>query len=157
MAEKPMNLLFIFSDQHSREKIGCYGNDHILTPNIDRLAREGVRFDSAYTNCPICVPARASLATGRYVHDLRLWDNASPYIGGEQSWGHVLVRAGHKVTTVGKLHYRNTEDDTGFPDQRLPLHVRDGIGDLYGSIRRPAARKPGLGKSVSEGRAGDSS
>ena len=157
MASKPMNLLFIFSDQHSKEKTGCYGNPHIKTPNIDSLAAKGVRFTSAYTNCPICVPARASLATGQYVHRLRLWDNASPYIGGFPSWGHRLEDAGHKVTTIGKLHFRRPEDDTGFPDQRIPLHVRDGIGDLYGSVRDSEARKPGLGRSILEARPGESS
>ena len=152
-----MNLLFILSDQHSKEKVGCYGNTHIKTPNIDRLAANGVRFANAYTNCPICVPARASLATGRYVHQLALWDNASPYSGEAPSWGHRLTDSGLKVTTIGKLHYRYPEDDTGFPDQRNPLHVRDGIGDLFGSIREIDALKPGLGKSVQEARAGDSS
>jgi choline-sulfatase len=152
-----MNLLFIFSDQHSKEKTGCYGNPYVKTPNIDRLAEGGVRFTSAYTNCPICVPARAALATGRYVNQLQLWDNASPYIGGHPSWGHRLLAAGHRVTAIGKLHFRTPEDDTGFPDQRHPLHVRDGIGDLFGSIREMDARKPGLGKSVEEARPGESS
>lgn len=156
MSSKPLNVLFLFSDQHSKEKTGCYGNAHVQTPYIDALASAGVRFSNAYTNCPICVPARASLATGRYVHQLQLWDNASPYIGGTPSWGHRLLSAGRQVTTIGKLHYRYPSDDTGFPDQRSPLHVRDGIGDLFGALREPAARKPGLGRSVTEAHCGES-
>ena len=58
----PANLLFILSDQHNLRGTGCYGGDGI-TPNLDRLAAAGTRFASAYTNCPLCVPARASLAT----------------------------------------------------------------------------------------------
>lgn len=54
---KPMNLLIILSDQHSKRMLGCYGNDRVKTPNLDRLAAEGVRFDNAYCNSPICVPS----------------------------------------------------------------------------------------------------
>jgi choline-sulfatase len=60
----PKNLLFIFSDEHTQEITGCYGNPMVRTPVLDRLAAGGTRFDNAYTNCPICVPARASLAKG---------------------------------------------------------------------------------------------
>ena len=76
---KPKNLLFIISDQHNRDALGCYGHPFVQTPNLDALAARGTRFTSAYTNCPICVPARASLATGRYVHQTGHWDNAFPY------------------------------------------------------------------------------
>ena len=150
------NVLFIFSDQHSKEKTGCYGNAVIKTPNIDSLAENGVRFDNAYCNSPLCVPSRASLATGRYIHEIGAWDNASPYTGEQRSWGHRFLEEGFSVTTIGKLHFRNETDDTGFPDQRIPLHCRDGIGDLYGVLRDKKAikrslgddaRKAGLGKS----------
>ena len=67
------NTLFILSDQHTRSGLGCYGGI-AQTPNLDRLAERGTRFDTAYTNCPICVPVRASLATGRWVHQARYWD-----------------------------------------------------------------------------------
>ena len=70
---KPANLLFILSDEHSRRVLGAYGHGMIRTPNLDRLAASGVRFTSAYCNSPICVPWRAALATGRYVHDIRLF------------------------------------------------------------------------------------
>ena len=62
--EKKTNFLFLCSDQHSKFEVGCYGNTVIKTPNIDALAAEGTRFSNAYSNNPICVPARASMATG---------------------------------------------------------------------------------------------
>ncbi|MDB3954415.1 sulfatase-like hydrolase/transferase, partial [Alphaproteobacteria bacterium] len=65
---KPMNVLYIMSDQHQGKASGCYGHDFIQTPNIDRLAASGTRFTRAFTNSPICVPARAALATGKHVH-----------------------------------------------------------------------------------------
>ena len=107
----PMNLLFILSDEHQREVTGCYGNRIVKTPNMDRLARDGVRFTNAYTPCPICVPARSALATGRWVHQTRSWDNAHPYHGEIPSWHHRLVVAGHRVASIGKLHFRDSADD----------------------------------------------
>lgn len=132
---KSKNTLLIFSDEHTREITGCYGNSIIQTPNMDALAERGTRFNNAYTNCPICVPARASLATGRYVHELGLWDNAFPYAGEVPSFGHRLMDAGHQVTSIGKLHYRSVDDPTGWSEEIDTLHVVGGVGGLAGSIR----------------------
>lgn len=157
MDTKRPNILFIFSDQHSKFQMGCYGNSYIHTPNIDRLADEGTRFNCAYSNNPICVPARASMVTGQYSCHLRAWDNSSPYTGQVPSFGHRLQKENIKVTTIGKLHFRNAEDDTGFPDQRIPLHIRDGQGDLYGILREARATKPKLGDVVISAGYGESS
>jgi choline-sulfatase len=67
---RAQNLLFILSDQHNPNFLGAAGHTFVKTPNLDRLAAAGTRFTRASTPCPICVPARASLATGRYVHDI---------------------------------------------------------------------------------------
>jgi choline-sulfatase len=131
------NLLFILSDEHSRRVLGSYGHPMIKTPNLDRLAAGGVRFTDAYCNSLICVPSRAALATGRYVHQTRFWDNAIPYDGTVPSWGHRLKAAGHEVTAIGKLHFRSAEDDNGFTEEVMPLHVVDGIGDPLGWLRDP--------------------
>ncbi len=137
MSVTPANMLFILSDEHTRDIAGCYGHPFIRTPNIDRLAARGTKFANAYTNCPICVPARASLQTGRYVGDIGFWDNAHPYDGSVRSWGHRLSEAGHRTTSIGKLHFRSAEDSNGFDEEVMPLHVVDGVGDLLGMIRRP--------------------
>ena len=134
---KGKNVLFIFSDEHQRDITGCYGDPIIQTPNIDSLAEMGTRFTNAYTNCPICVPARASLATGRYVHKTGCWDNAHPYHGQLPSWGHNLISNGHDVVSVGKLHYRSNEDSNGFSEEIEELHLVEGIGDLLGLLRSP--------------------
>jgi choline-sulfatase len=120
---QPQNLLYIISDQHNRNMLGAYGNKLIQTPNLDALAERGTRFSSAYTNCPICVPARASLATGRYVHEIGYWDNAFPYDGKVPGWGHELKAQGFRVDSIGKLHFRAVEDDNGFTEEIEPLHV----------------------------------
>ena len=132
---KPTNLLIIMSDQHSRLVLGCHGHPLVHTPHLDALAERGTRFTDAYTNSPICVPARASFATGKFPHQIRHWDNAHPYFGRPPSWGHRLMAQGHRVTSIGKLHYRGEADDNGFDEEIIPLHVLDGLGDLHGLIR----------------------
>ena len=132
---KPANLLFILSDQHQAAAMGCAGHPLVQTPNLDRLAASGTRFSNAYTNCAVCVPARAALATGRYVHQLGNWDNGLPYDGSVPSWGHRLKDGGHRVDSIGKLHFRSAQDDNGFTQEIEPLHVVEGIGDPASGIR----------------------
>jgi choline-sulfatase len=138
---KPANVLYILSDEHDPRFMGCSDHptwrDLIQTPNIDRLAARGTRFTAAYTPSPICVPARASWATGRYVHELGFWDNAMAYDGSVPGWGHRLQEAGISVESIGKLHYRNIDDPTGFDKQHDPMHIWEGIGQVWGSVRDP--------------------
>jgi choline-sulfatase len=123
------------NDQHSRNYFGCYGHPIVKTPSLDALAQSGTRFTKGYTNSPLCVPARAALATGKYVHDIGFWDNAIAYEGSVPSWGHCLQKAGVPVTSIGKLHYRFEDDPTGFDEQVIPMHIANGVGDLMGLIR----------------------
>ncbi len=132
---QPANLLFILSDQHQAAAMGCAGHPLVHTPNLDRLAASGTRFSNAYTNCAICVPARACLATGQYVHQIGNWDNGFPYDGTVPSWGHRLKANGYQVDSIGKLHFRSASDDNGFIKEIEPLHVVEGIGDPASGIR----------------------
>lgn len=152
----PKNLLFIMSDQHGPAFMGCNGHPMVKTPNLDRLVQRGTLFERAYTNCPICVPARASFATGRYVHDCGYWDNADPYDGEVKGWGHRLMEDGHTVVSIGKLHYRNETDPTGFTEQVVPLHVVDGVGDLIGLVRDPPPERKAAAKFARDTGRGDS-
>jgi choline-sulfatase len=144
-AMTPSNLLVLMSDEHNPKFLGAAGHPFIATPNLDALAARGTRFTSAYTACPICVPARASFAVGRYVHDIGYWDNADGYDGAIPSWHHTLRDAGHRVVSIGKLHFRGREgDDHGFSEEIVPMHIIDGIGDVKGLIRdRIPTRKGG--------------
>lgn len=137
MTGRPKNVLIILADEHQAAALSCRGHPIVKTPNIDRLALRGVSFTNAYTPSPICVPARAALATGRYVHDIGCWDNAHAYDGAIPGWGHVLQTAGISVTSIGKLHYRAEADPTGFDQQILPMHILNGIGQVWGSVRNP--------------------
>ena len=135
---KPANLLFILSDEHNRKVMGCSGHPMVKTPNIDRLAAAGTRFSDAYCNSPLCVPSRASLATGRYVHQIGAWDNALPFDGSVPSWHHRLRENGHRVTAIGKLHFRSADDPNGFDEEIMTMHVPGGVGDPMGLVRKNA-------------------
>src|SRR5512144_119214 len=76
-AEKP-NILFLLSDDHSYPYLGCYGNKDVRTPNLDRLASQGMRFDRMFVGCPQCVPSRACLMTGRSAVAVRMVRFTSP-------------------------------------------------------------------------------
>lgn len=132
-----MNVIVIMSDEHQARVTGHGGHPVVQTPNLDALAASSTVFDGAYTPSPICVPARASWATGRPVRDIAMWDNAMAYDGSTPGWGHALQQAGVRVESIGKLHYRRTEDPTGFDREILPMHIAGGIGQVWGSVRDP--------------------
>lgn len=131
----PQNLVILMSDEHTRHAAGCYGHPVVRTPNIDRLAAAGTRFSSAYTTVPLCVPARAAFAVGKYNHQIGFWDNGDPYDGSVPSWHHTLRERGHHVASIGKLHFHSRADDNGFSEELLSMHVKDGKGDVLGFIR----------------------
>jgi len=131
------NVLIIMADEHQQKAAGCYGHPFVRTPNIDQLAAGGTRFTNAYTNSPICVPARASFATGRDVHEIAYWDNAHAYDGRVEGWGHAMRANGMYNLSIGKLHYRREQDPTGFDRQIVPLHIVGGEGAVSACIKRP--------------------
>jgi choline-sulfatase len=112
-----MNVIFILSDQHNPSFTGCYGGI-TRTPNLDALAASGARFAGAYTNCPLCVPSRASLMTSRYAHEIFSWDNTTPYDGMLPGWGHHFRERGIRFTTIGKLDLAPNAD-IGLDDMRM--------------------------------------
>ena len=156
MTADPMNLIVIMSDEHDPRYMGVSGNAVVKTPNLDRLAARSRRYTSVYTPCPICVPARAAMATGDYVHRIGYWDNAIAYDGRVPGWGHRLQSAGIRVELIGKLHYRNASLPTGFDRQHVPMHLAAGTGMIWGSVRDPLPRikhweKPRMLGAIGEG------
>lgn len=135
MTTKPQNLIIIMSDEHSPKALGCYGSDIVKTPNLDQLAARGTRFASAYCSSPVCIPARASFAVGKYIHQMGYWDNADAYDGAIPSWHHKLRERSHDVVSIGKLHFRKPDEDHGFTSEIIPMHIIEGKGDLMGLVR----------------------
>ena len=139
----PNNVVILMSDEHTRSVMGAYGNPLAHTPALDSLANRGQRFDNAYTPSPICIPARASFATGTAVFEHRCWSSAEPYHGEQQSWMHRLRAQGHWVASIGKLHYRAAADDCGFSESLLPMYLaNNGCGWPQGLQRKPMCDFP---------------
>ena len=106
-----MNTLFFITDQQRADTLGCYGNAVCRTPNADRLAERGVRFDCAFTPTSICTAARGSLLTGVMPHKHKLLANFERNVGyptelpaGTIPFSRYLREAGCNVGTVGKWH-----------------------------------------------------
>lgn len=129
-----MNTLVLLSDNHNRAMMGASGHPLARTPNLDALAAAGVRFASAYCASPICCPARAAIATGRFPHQTGYWDNVQAYDGAVPSWMHRAREAGREVVAVGKLHFRGG-DDYGFTEEIVPMHLHAGQGAVKTLLR----------------------
>ena len=144
MKKKP-NILFILSDQHNSTVLGCAGNDMIRTPNLDRLAKEGVRFEQAYCQNPLCGPSRATLLTGQHCRSLGIYTNTDILEPNSCTIPRTLSANGYRTCLIGKAHF-NGEQFHGY--QERPY------GDLYGQahqpdpLRTPDNGEAGLGSLV---------
>ncbi len=137
MARRP-NILIICSDQQRTDTLGCYGNRFVSTPNIDRLAREGVLFENAFVQSPICSPSRGSFMTGRYPRTTRLRQNGQIMPPDEKPISRLLANEGYFAGLVGKFHFgpgapeiaRTTEPriDDGFSE----FNWAQSPSDLWG-------------------------
>ncbi len=121
-----MNVLWIMADQLRWDYLSCYGAKHIETPNIDKLAAKGVRFNKAYVQSPICGPSRMSFYTGRYVRSHGSTWNGFPLRVGEPTLGDHLRNLNVKCSLVGKTHM--TPDADGM--KRLGIEPDSTIGAL---------------------------
>lgn len=110
--EKPLNILYIMSDDHSYQTISAYNPDLIDTPNIDRLAEEGVRFTNSFVANSISGPSRACLLTGKHSHINGFTDNSAIFDGSQQTFPKLLQQAGYETAVIGKWHL--TSAPTGF-------------------------------------------
>ncbi|MGI6381572.1 MAG: sulfatase-like hydrolase/transferase [Anaerolineae bacterium] len=99
------NILLFFTDQQRADTIHAGGNPVIRTPNLDRLASEGVRFSSAYTPSPVCVSARCSLIHGQYAHNTGCAYNGDPMPADRPSFMQLLTDAGYRTHGIGKMHF----------------------------------------------------
>lgn len=114
------NILFIMVDQLTPFMIGPYGQRAAITPNLDRLAREGAVFDNAYCNAPLCVPSRTSMFTGRLPARVESWDNASEFKADIPTFVHYLRSAGYRCAVSGKTHFIGPDQYHGFHQRLTP-------------------------------------
>ena len=116
-AKKP-NILFLMSDQHRWDFMGCTGHPLVLTPNMDRLAADGALFDAAYCHWPVSVPSRMSIITGRYPHSHGTIGNAYALPQDQQTIGGYLKTLGYRTAAIGKMHFVDEDQQHGF-DYRI--------------------------------------
>ena len=139
MVEKdPPNVLLITMDQWPGSLLGCEGHSVIETPTIDRLAKSGIRFKRAYSECPICIPARRSLMTGQSprLHGDRVFSPSLKMPLETKTLAQAFRDAGYQAYAVGKLHVLPQRDRIGFDDTYISEEGRPHFGtiddyDLY--------------------------
>ena len=142
------NIVFLFPDQLRPDFLSCYGAEFIDTPNIDALAKEGVRYERAYSGSPVCVPARTALLTGMNAIRNGVTDNLhrvrSDYAAaGIKTWPQLLSDAGYYTAGIGKMHFYPWDEHHGFQhrvicEDKRWLEVRD---DYYHYLRKQGLRK----------------
>jgi len=114
-ASKPRkrpNILFIMSDDHAAPAISCYGGKLNKTPNIDRIANEGIRFNNCFCTNSICTPSRATILTGKYSHKNGCLTLSDRFDGTQQTFPKLLQKAGYYTAMIGKWHLKT--EPTGF-------------------------------------------
>ncbi len=103
-ADRRPNILFVFTDDHAYQAIGAYGSKINQTPNLDRLAREGMLFRECYVTNSICGPMRAVIQTGKYSHLNGFLVNGNRFDGTQQTFPKLLQQAGYQTAVIGKWH-----------------------------------------------------
>ena len=103
-AEKPMNILYIMCDDHSYQTLSAYDTTYIQTPNIDRIAADGVRFTNSFVANSISGPSRACMLTGKHSLANGFTDNSSSFDGGQQTYPKLLQQQGYETAVIGKWH-----------------------------------------------------
>ena len=134
MSAKP-SILFVLSDQQRWDTLGCYGQALEITPNLDRMAAEGVRFENAFTCQPLCGPVRACLQTGKYATETGCFRNGIALPPDEKTIAHRLGATGYDVAYIGKWHLASTsgmgEADADFRMKPVPPERRGGYTGFW--------------------------
>ncbi len=114
---KKPNILFIMADQLSASALPCYGNKTVITPNLSKMAEEGIVFENNYCNYPLCAPSRASMMTGRLTSRIGSFDNGAELPASIPTFAHHLRAEGYYTCISGKMHFLGPDQYHGFEDR----------------------------------------
>ncbi|MFX1407842.1 MAG: sulfatase-like hydrolase/transferase, partial [Promethearchaeota archaeon] len=136
--EQP-NIIFIFSDQQRFDTLGCYGQELNITPNLDKLAKEGVLFEYAFTNQPLCGPARAILQTGLYSTETSCYRNGISLPISDKNIANYFSKNGYDVAYIGKWHLASNIGRSkdlklkkmNYMTKPIPFELRGGYKDYW--------------------------
>lgn len=132
MPPRAPNILLVMADQHRADVMGCAGDPTVATPNLDRLAAEGVRFSRVNCQGPLCMPARASFLTERYVRDHGVYTNWAEVAPGTPTYVQALRAAGYHTAMIGKAHLsRDDVGDTRHVDQLAHRLEERGFAEVH--------------------------
>ncbi len=127
--ETKPNILLIMTDQQRWDAMSCSGN-WVQTPNMDRIANEGVRFTNGVTTSPVCIPARLSLATGLYPHNTGVWNNQTFTMPrNTPTWMHSVRDAGYRTSLFGKTHFTPHQEGIDLRNREYLMHSY-GLDDI---------------------------
>jgi len=113
--KKPLNILLVLSDDQSAPHVGCYGNPDVKTPNLDKFATQGMRFNRAYVTCPQCVPSRSSIMTGRSPVAIGMTRFSAPLPAAVKVFPELLKERGYFAGVAGRTYHLD-----GPPARRRP-------------------------------------
>jgi choline-sulfatase len=122
MPSKRPNILIIQADQLAAQALPCYGNQVVQAPNLESLAEDGVVFDSAYCNNPLCAPSRFSMMAGQHTSRIEAFDNGAEFPGDIPTFAHYLRANGYQTCLSGKMHFVGADQMHGF-EERLTTDV----------------------------------
>ena len=154
MSKGKPNIILIYPDQHRGSALGCSGDPAIITPNLDKMAEDGVNFTKCSTNSPLCMPARASMMTGQHLAEHGVWNNAV-HANPDTAPSHVrnIRDANYRTALIGKDHlvhfppdlksgfrnyYFSELEKWGFDDKK-PTHTHQSLGSAYPSPPKEGA------------------
>lgn len=139
-ASAPPNILLVMTDQHRWDAMSCV-SDWLATPHIDAIARSGMRFSHAYTNSPVCVPARVSLASGRYPHHHGVWGHQRYTMPVETpTWMRALRDTGYATSVFGKTHLHPHGGDLRDREDLVRAYGFDHVDEIAGPRATRVAR-----------------
>jgi arylsulfatase len=129
MRNSKPNLLLIMCDQLRADVLGCYGNTYVQTPNIDRLARNGICFDRAYSQTPVCMPTRHALISGMNAFEIGMLENTDRRKEIENPLAKLIRSQRYYTCAIGKMHFAPTREHFGFDkmylSEEIPTHIED--------------------------------